>query len=47
MSKAFTRENEDDGVPELPDCESSSFLNLVSPRGLSLIEAEIARNSDA
>ena len=47
MSKAFTRENEDDGVPELPDRGSSSFLNLVGPRGLSLIEAEIARQSDA
>jgi transcription elongation GreA/GreB family factor len=47
MSKAFTRESDDDGVPELPDREISSFPNLVSQRGLSLIEAEIARHSDA
>lgn len=47
MSKAFTKESDDDGVPELPDREISSFPNLVSQRGLVLIEAEIARHSDA
>ena len=47
MSKAFTRESDDDGVPELPDREVSNFPNLVSQRGLSLIEAEIVRYSDA
>ena len=47
MSKAFTRESDDDGVPDLPDREISNFPNLVSPRGLTLIDAEIARYSDA
>lgn len=47
MSKAFTKEGDDDGAPELPDREISSFPNLVSLRGLALIEAEIARYSAA
>ena len=47
MSKAFTRESDDDGVPELPDREISNFPNLVSQRGLALIDAEIVRYSEA
>ncbi|MDP3494967.1 MAG: transcription elongation factor, partial [Hyphomonadaceae bacterium] len=47
MSKAFTRESDDDGVTELPDREISSFPNLVTADGLAQIEAEIARHSDA
>ena len=47
MSKAFTRESDDDGVTELPDREISSFPNLVTAAGLAQIEAEIARHSEA
>ncbi|MEQ1779769.1 MAG: transcription elongation factor GreA [Hyphomonadaceae bacterium] len=47
MSKAFTKESDDDGAPELPDREISNFPNLVSQRGLALIDAEIARYSEA
>lgn len=47
MSKAFTKESDDDGAPELPDREISPLPNLVTQRGLDQIEAEIARHSDA
>jgi transcription elongation GreA/GreB family factor len=47
MSKAFTRESDDEGAPEIPDREISTFPNLVTQRGLTLIEAEIARHSEA
>lgn len=47
MSKAFTKESDDDGVTELPDREISPFPNLVTSQGLALIDAEIDRHSDA
>jgi transcription elongation GreA/GreB family factor len=47
MSKAFTKENDDDGATELPEREVSSFPNLVTREGLSLIDAEIERHSTA
>ncbi len=45
MSKAFTKESDEDGVTELPDREVSSFPNLVTPAGLVAIDAEITRHS--
>jgi transcription elongation GreA/GreB family factor len=45
MSKAFTRESDEDGVTELPEREVSPFPNLVTREGLALIEAEIERHS--
>jgi transcription elongation GreA/GreB family factor len=45
MSKAFTRESDENGAPELPEREVSSFPNLVTRDGLVLIEAEIERHS--
>ena len=47
MSKAFTKESDDDGVLDLPEREISSFPNLVTSQGLTLIDAEIDRYSDA
>jgi transcription elongation GreA/GreB family factor len=47
MSKAFTKESEDDGGFDLPEREISPFLNLVTPQGLRLIDAEIGRQSEA
>jgi transcription elongation GreA/GreB family factor len=47
MSKAFTKESDDDDVLELPEREISSFPNLVTPQGLALIDAEIERHSAA
>ncbi|MEQ1609857.1 MAG: hypothetical protein ABL956_12940 [Hyphomonadaceae bacterium] len=47
MSKALTRENDTDGVIDLPDREMSGFPNLVTPRGLGLIDAEIEQHSAA
>jgi transcription elongation GreA/GreB family factor len=47
MSKAFTKESDDDGVLELPEREISSLPNLVTPQGLALIDAEIERHSAA
>ena len=47
MSKAFTRESDDDGATELPDREISAFPNLVTAAGLAQIEAELARHSEA
>lgn len=47
MSKAFTRETDADESVELPDREISPLPNLVSQRGLALIEAEIERHSAA
>ena len=47
MSKAFTKETDaDDGV-ELPEREISALPNLVSQRGLGLIDAEIESHSAA
>jgi transcription elongation GreA/GreB family factor len=45
MSKAFTRESEEDALAELPEREISSFINLVTPEGLAAIDAEIDRHS--
>ena len=45
MSKAFTRESDEDAVAELPEREISSFINLVTPEGLAAIDAEIDRHS--
>ena len=47
MSKAFTKESDDDGVLDLPEREISSFPNLVTSQGLALIDDEIDRYSDA
>ena len=47
MSKAFTKESDDDGAFELPDREVSGFPNLVTSEGLALIDAEIGRHSAA
>lgn len=45
MSKAFTRESDDDGVTELRGREISSVPNLVTVEGLALIEAAIDDHS--
>lgn len=47
MSKAFTKETDEDGATELPERELSSFPNLVTREGLALIDAEIERHSAA
>lgn len=47
MSKAFTKESDADDVIDLPEREISPLPNLVTSRGLGLIDAEIARASDA
>jgi transcription elongation GreA/GreB family factor len=47
MSKAFTKETDADDSVELPEREISPLPNLVSQRGLALIEAEIERHSAA
>ena len=41
MSRAFVKET--DAVPELPDRPVSPHPNVVTPRGLALIEAELER----
>jgi transcription elongation GreA/GreB family factor len=45
MSRAFTKET--DEVPELPDRQVSEHPNLVTTRGLALIEAEVKRFEQA
>lgn len=45
MSKAFTRESDEDGATELPEREVSAFPNLVTAEGLASIDAEIERHS--
>ena len=45
MSRAFTKET--DEVPELPDRTISDQPNLVTKRGLGLIEAEVRRFEQA
>ncbi|MDP3738462.1 MAG: transcription elongation factor GreA [Hyphomonadaceae bacterium] len=45
MSKAFTRESDEDGAAELPEREVSAFPNLVTAEGLAAIDAEIERYS--
>jgi len=47
MSKAFTRESDAEDVIEAPERQVSLLPNLVTSRGLSLIEVEIARASAA
>ena len=47
MSKAFTKESDDDGATELPDREISSFPNLVTAEGLAQIDAAIDTHSAA
>jgi transcription elongation GreA/GreB family factor len=47
MSKAFTREDDQDDTVDLPEREVSSFPNLVTPEGLAAIDVEIARYSSA
>jgi transcription elongation GreA/GreB family factor len=47
MSKAFTKESDEDSATELPEREVSSFPNLVTREGLALIDAEIERHSAA
>lgn len=47
MSKAFTKESDDDGAFDLPDREISGFPNLVTSEGLALIDAKIGRHSSA
>lgn len=47
MSKAFTKESDSDGAQELPDREISSVPNLVTPEGLSQIDAAIDTHSTA
>ena len=43
MSRAFVKEQEDSGVEDLPDRLISEHPNLVTPEGVQLIEAEVAR----
>jgi transcription elongation GreA/GreB family factor len=43
MSRAFVKEQDDAGGEELPDRLISEHPNLVTPEGLKLIEAEVAR----
>jgi transcription elongation GreA/GreB family factor len=45
MSRAFVKETDD--VPDLPDRTISPHPNLVTPHGLRLIEAEVARYQSA
>ena len=45
MSKAFTREDDEDGAIELPDRIISAAPNLVTPEGLAAIDAELERRS--
>ena len=42
MSVAFVKEPNDDQVEVLPDRDLGTEPNLVTPRGLALIDAEIA-----
>jgi transcription elongation GreA/GreB family factor len=43
MSRAFVKEQEDGGGEDLPDRLISEHPNLVTPEGLTLIDAEVAR----
>jgi transcription elongation GreA/GreB family factor len=43
MSRAFVKEQEDGVLEALPDRLISEHANLVTPEGLKLIEAEVAR----
>ena len=43
MSRAFVKDSEDNGDADLPERSVSAHRNLVTPRGLELIHAEIRR----
>ena len=45
MSRAFVKESDD--APELPDRPVSELPNFVTERGLTLIEAELAKHRTA
>jgi transcription elongation GreA/GreB family factor len=47
MSKAFTKESDDDGASEAPERIISDYPNLVTPQGLAAIDGEIERLSAA
>ena len=47
MSRAFVKETQDAGSAPLPDRPISPHRNLVTRRGLMLIEREIARHEGA
>lgn len=42
MSKAFTKEDDGGGVPQLPDLPVSEHPNHVTPRGLALLKGREA-----
>lgn len=43
MSRAFVKEQEDESIEELPDRPISPHPNIVTPEGLALVEATLAR----
>jgi transcription elongation GreA/GreB family factor len=43
MSRAFVKEQEDESVEDLPDRSISPHPNIVTPEGLALIEATLAK----
>lgn len=43
MSRAFVKEQDGDGVEELPELAVSAHRNLVTPEGLAQIEAHVRR----
>jgi transcription elongation GreA/GreB family factor len=47
MSRAFVKENSGNGGDELPDRPISSHPNYVTPQGMALIDAELARLGSA
>jgi transcription elongation GreA/GreB family factor len=47
MSRAFVKENSGIGGDELPDRPISSHPNYVTPQGMALIDAELARLGSA
>ncbi len=47
MSRAFTKEHDDDAVEDLPERPVSTAPNLVTPEGLAAIEAEVTALTQA
>lgn len=47
MSRAFTKEHDDDAVDDLPERPVSTAPNLVTAEGLAAIEAEVAALTQA
>jgi transcription elongation GreA/GreB family factor len=47
MSRAFVKEDNGEGGDALPDRPISTAPNFVTPEGLALIDAELARLQDA